>query len=148
MASYGTDQGLIDYLDASGRQLPSGVLPAYARSNGTIYVDQFEPKFRSTAISDENSFPRIAWPAVPVRVEYAAYEAGWAYATGIDIFGTGGAASNMVTEERVDVLSVKYAGPQDGMTYWESMQFILPRAYALLVPYLRRNDTTASAFVV
>ena len=148
MASYGTDQGLEDYLAETGRAIPSGVTLSSARYNGTLYVDQFEHKFMSHALTDANSFPRQKWPVVPARVEYAAYEAGYAYATGVDIFGSGGSFAGQVVKERVDVLSVDYAGPQDGMGYWEANMFILPRAYALLLPFFRRGGAYGAAFVV
>lgn len=148
MPSYGSDEAMLEYIASTGRTLPGGIVPAVVRADGTLWVDQFERRYRSVALTDENSFPREAWPVVPQRVEWAAYEAAWAVATGVAIWADGGTAGSQVIEERVDVLSVKYAGPQDGMSHWESLQFILPRAYALLTPFLRRTDTYASAFVV
>ena len=148
MPSYGTDEDFAIYLTSTGRTLPVGIVPAVVRADGTLWVDQFERRYRSVALTDENSFPREAWPVVPQRVEWASYEAAWAVATGVYIWGDGGTAGGQVIEERVDVLSVKYAGPQDGLSYWESLQFIIPRAYALLTPFFKRGGTYASAFVV
>ena len=148
MPSYGSDEDMLQYLASTGRTLPVGIVPAVVRAEGTLWVDQFERRYRSMALTDENSFPREAWPVVPQRVEWAAYEAAWAVATGVAIWADGGTAGSQVIEERVDVLSVKYAGPQDGMSHWESLQFILPRAYALLTPFLRRTGTVGAAFVV
>ena len=148
MPSYGSDEAMLEYLASTGRTLPAGIVPAVVRADGTLWVDQFERRYRSVALTDENSFPREAWPVVPQRVEWASYEAAWAVATGVAIWADGGTAGGQVVEERVDVLSVKYAGPQDGLSYWELLQFIIPRAYALLTPFFRRGGTYASAFVV
>lgn len=149
MPSYGTDAGMIGYLAMTGRVLPVGAVPAQARAMGTIYVDSFEDMFRGSALSDENSFPRDLWPVVPVRVEQAAYEAGYAWSSGVEIMGSGGTAGGQVIREKVDVLEVQYAGPQDGQGYWEANRFILPLAYALLLPYFKRKGGFGyAAFVV
>lgn len=151
MPSYGSDEDMLQYLASTGRTLPAGVVPAVVRADGTLWVDQFERRYRSVALTDENSFPREAWPVVPDRVEWAAYEAGWAVSQGIDIWGAPvSAGAGQVVQERVDVLSVTYAGVQstDAWSFYDAARLMLPRAYALLVPYLRRNDTTAAAFIV
>jgi len=149
MPSYGSDAGLTAYLNATGRVLPVGYTEAVARSYGSLYVDSFEDMYRGWAVTTENSFPRDLWPTVPINVEHASYEAAFAYASGVAIFGGGGTAGGQVVEERVDVLSIKYAAPQDGWGYWESNRFILPLAYALLMPFFKRKDCWgASAFVV
>lgn len=137
--AYGTNQGLIDYLAASGRTLPVGADADVVRFWGSLYVDSFEQCYRGSALQDDASFPRDLWPAVPVNVEYAAYEAGFAWVSGVPIFGGGGTAGGQVVREKVDVLEVAYAAPQEGWGYWEANQFILPAAYALLLPFMKRK---------
>lgn len=146
--AYGDDAAMIAYLASTGRTLPGDAVPDVLRDTGGLYVDQFEHKFRGRALTDLASFPRDLWPVVPTRVEWAAYEAAWAVSQGVDIFGAGGTAGGQVIREKVDVLEVQYAGPQDGMGYWEANMFILPRAYALLLPFFKRTNTYASAFIV
>ena len=151
MPSYGTDQSFTAYLTSTGRALPAGFVPAVLRADGTLWVDQWENRFRSSPLTDSNSFPRVAWPVVPERVEWAAYEAAWAVSQGIDIWGAPvSAGAGNVVMEKVDVLSVQYQGVQstDAWSFYDAARLMLPRAYALLVPYLRRNDTIAAAFVV
>lgn len=149
MPSYGTDAGLIAYLAETGRTLPPDAVPAQVRATGTLYVDSFEDMYRGTALTDENSFPRDLWPTVPTRVEYATYEAAYAYATGVVLFGTGGTAGGQVIREKVDVLEVQYAGPQEGMGWWEANRYILPAAYALLLPFFKRPGGLGyAAFIV
>lgn len=139
MSSYGTNQGLLDYLSASGRSLPVGADADVVRFWGSLYVDQFEQDYRGSALQTDASFPRDLWPVVPVNVEYATYEAGFAWASGVPIFGGGGTAGGQVTKEKVDVLEVQYAAPQEGWGYWETNRFILPAAYALLLPFMKRK---------
>ncbi len=146
MPSYGTDEGLIAYLAETGRALPADSVAAQFRAAGTAYVDSFEDMFASTSVSATNSFPRVAWPDVPVRIEYATYEAAWAVSQGVDLFGAGGTAGGQVVREKVDVLEVQYADPGQG-SYWENNRFILPRAYAYLVPFFGKGGH-AGAFVV
>lgn len=149
MPSYGSDADLIAYLATTGRTLPDGAVPSAVRAMGTLYVDSFEDCFRGTALTEENSFPRDLWPDVPERVEQAAYEAAYAYASGVDIFGSGGTSSGQVVREKVDVLEVQYAGPQSGQGWWEANRFILPLAYALLLPFFKRKGGSGySAFIV
>lgn len=145
--AYGTDQGLIDYLAESGRVLPSGAVAAQVRFMGSLYVNSFEDLYASTASQDGASFPRTRWPVVPVAVEYAAYEAAYAYANGTDIFGNGGSQGGQVIRERVDSLEIQYAAPQDGAGYWDTNRFILPLAYQYLLPYFSKGGWGA-AFIV
>lgn len=152
MPSYGSDAGLIAYLDATGRELPVDAEPAIVRHYGTLYVDSFEDMYRGTRLAEENSFPRDLWPVVPTNVEHAAYEAGYAYATGVPIFGGGGTSGGQVIREKVDVLEVQYAEPTGD--WWEFNRYILPLAYALLLPFfkVKKDDKCCSggggAFVV
>lgn len=149
MPSYGSDAGLIAYLAETGRVLPVAAVPAQVRAVGTLYVDSFEPCYRGVAVSTDNSFPRDLWPVVPTRVEYATYEAAYASANGVALFGTGGTAGGQVTREKVDVIEVEYAGPQEGQGWWESNMFILPQAYALLLPFFKRKGGLGyAAFIV
>lgn len=146
---YGTNEGLASYLLASGREIPDGADPDTVRFWGSLYVDSFEDLYRGTALSPDASFPRDLWPVVPVNVEYATYEAGFAWASGVAIFGGGGSAGGQVVREKVDVLEVQYAAPYDGAGYWEMNRFILPAAYALLLPFMRRKGNFfPSALVV
>lgn len=147
--AYGTNAGLQDYLAASGRTLPSGADADVVRFWGSLYVDSFEDLYRGVALQGGASFPRDLWPAVPQAVEWAAYEAGFAWADGVAIFGSGGAAGGQVVKEKIDVIEVQYAAPQDGTGYWENNRFILPAAYALLLPFMfRKGRFFPSAVVV
>lgn len=137
--AYGTNAGLNAYLATSGRTLPVGADADVVRFWGSAYVNSFEDLYRGTALQDDTSFPRDLWPAVPQAVEWAAYEAAFAYASGVAIFGGGGTAGGQVVKERLDVIEVTYAAPQDGTGYWENNRFILPAAYALLLPFMLRN---------
>ena len=134
MPSYGTDQGLIDYLAETGRELPEDAVPAEVRAMGAMWVDGWEDLFCGIALSDMNSFPRDLWPEIPTRIDYAAYEAGYAYANGEPIFGGGGTAGGQVTKEKVDVLEVTYAAPTGD--WWWNNRYIVPLAYAHLLPFL------------
>ena len=146
--SYGSDQELIDYLALSGRVLPAGMTPSVARYWGSKYVDLWGDKYRGVPLELPAAFPRDIYNPTPVAIEQAAYEAAFSYASGVDIFGAGGTSGGQVTEERVDVISVKYAAPEAGHAgYWDNNRFILPLAYALLVPYMRKGGIPA-AFVV
>ena len=139
MPSYGTNTGLTAYLAASGRTLPVGADADVVRFWGTLYVDQFAQCYRGSPLTTDNTFPRDLWPVVPANVEYATYEAAFAYASGVAIFGGGGTAGGQVIREKVDVLEVAYAAPQDGTGYWENNMFILPAAYAMLLPFMKRK---------
>ena len=132
--AYGTDDGLIEYLAMTGRVLPDGAVPAQVRYMGSMWVDSLEGLFCGMAVTDVASFPRDAWPAVPSRVEYAAYEAGYMWATGVDIFGQGGTQGGQVIKEKVDVLEVQYAEPTGA--WWDNNRFYVPMAWAQLQPYL------------
>ncbi|MBK8583873.1 MAG: hypothetical protein IPL86_19295 [Flavobacteriales bacterium] len=147
--AYGSDLGLTAYLTATGRTLPGTTTAEIARFWGSLYVDQFEQCYRGTALQFDASFPRDLWTTVPLNVEHAAYEAGYAWASGVVIFGGGGTAGGQVTSEAVDTLKVTYAAPQDGWGYWESNMFILPAAYALLLPFMKhKGGFYPSALVV
>lgn len=150
MPSYGSDAGLAAYLTATGRTLPAGMTADVARHYGTVYVDSFEDMYRGTAVSTDNSFPRDLWPVVPAAVEHAAYEAAFAYASGVPIFGGGGTAGGQVVREKVDVLEVQYAAQESGSGgWWDNNRYILPLAYALLLPFFKRKGAfTPSAFIV
>lgn len=155
MPSYGDDAGLIAYLAETGRVLPADAVPAVVRHYGTLYVDQFEPDFCGSALSFDNSFPRDIYDPTPQRVINASYEAAYAYSTGVPIFGDGGSQAGTVKKETVDVLSVEYFGAsEDG--FWRDNRYILPLAYALLLPFFCIPDdstgscgpATPSAFIV
>ena len=149
MASYGSDAGLTAYLTSTGRVLPLGSDPAVVRVFGTMYVDSWDCEFKGVAVTPENSFPRDLWPVVPINVEDATYEAAFAYASGVAIFGAGGTSAGQVTREKVDVLEVAYATPQDGTGWWENNRYVLPLAYTLLLPFMRRKGCWGGgAFVV
>lgn len=144
--SYGTDAGLISYLALTGRVLPITTTEAIAREYGSLYVDQFDMEYRGYPTTYGGSFPRDIWTTVPERVEFAAYEAGYAWASGVAIFATGGNAGGQVIREKVDVLEVQYAAPEGG--YWEANRFILPSAYALLLMFFKRNGNFFPAALV
>ena len=135
MVPYGNDQGLIDYLAETGRTLAEGAVPSVLRHYGSLYVDQFEPDFCGAALSFDNSFPRDIYDPTPQRVINASYEAAYAYSTGVPIFGDGGSQAGTVKKETVDVLSVEYFGASEA-GFWRDNMYILPLAYALLLPFL------------
>lgn len=132
---YGLDQGLVDYLSLTGRTLPVGAVAAQVRYAGSEWVDSLEDLYCGVAETPDASFPRDVADPVPIRVEQAAYEAGYLWATGVDIFGTGGTQGGQVTKEKVDVLEIQYAEPQSG-DWYSNNRFIVPRAWAKLLPYL------------
>lgn len=147
--AYGTDAAMAAYLARTGRAIPSGTDVSVAREMGSLWVNSFE--FRGVLVSDaqEDKFPRnrsnpSANPT-PVQIEYAAYEAGFAYATGIDIFGNGGTIGGQIVREKVDVLEVQYAAPQAGSfaDFAESMRVLLPIAYMYIKPWLKRAEAYA-----
>lgn len=148
--SYGSDQSLIDYLAETGRTLPVGVNPSFVLADGSAWVDMFERKFKGAAVSYPPSFPRDIYNPTPTAIEYAAYEAAYAAATGTDIFGGGGSASGKVVREKVDTLEVQYAeSKSEGINgYFEDNIWIIPRAYRYLIPYLKVGNSFPSAFVV
>lgn len=133
--AYGNDADLIAYLALTGRELPTGYTPAQAREMGSLWVDGFEDVFCGVALTTDASFPRDLYDPVPARVEQAAYEAGYAWATGAAIFGDGGSAGGQVIKERVDVIEVQYAAPSDG-GWWAHNRYIVPMAYAHLLPFI------------
>src|SRR5690625_2681535 len=130
MAAYGTDQGLIDYLERTGRETDRD--PAHVREMGSLWVDSFCFKSSREDPDQERKFPRKKY-GMPQAVEYAAYEAGYAWAEGDDIWGSQN--FRPVVREKVDVLEVQYAEPQatDLVSYARMM---MPIAYAYLEPYL------------
>lgn len=147
--AYGSDQELTDYLALSGRVLPAGMTPAVARYWGSQYVNLWEDRYKGVAVALPDSFPRDIYDPVPVAVEHASYEAAFAHASGVDLFGTGGTAGGQVIREKIDVLEVQYAEPQAGFGgYWDNNRFILPLAYALLLPFMRKAGGIGAAFVV
>ncbi len=137
--AYGTDEALTAYLALTARALPGTTTPAVAREYGSIYVDGFEMEYRGSPLTTDASFPRDLWPVTPDRVAHAAYEAGYAWATGAWVIGAGGAQSGQVTREKVDVLEVQYAAPQDGSGWWENNRWIIPAAYTFLLPFFKRK---------
>lgn len=151
MPSYGSDAGLIAYLAQSGRVLPVGMSPDVARYWGSQYVNLWEDRYKGVAIALPDSFPRDVYDPVPVAVEYASYEAAFAHASGVDLFGTGGTSGGQVVREKVDVIEVQYAAPESGSGlsgYWDNNRFILNLAYALLLPFMRKSGGIPAAFVV
>lgn len=149
--AYGSDAGLTAYLAQSGRVLPAGMTPEVARYWGSQYVNLWEDRYKGVAIALPDSFPRDIYNPVPVAVEYASYEAAFTYASGTDLFGTGGTSGGQVVREKVDVLEVQYAAPEASTGfggYWDNNRFILPLAYALLLPFMRKSGGIPSAFVV
>jgi len=145
--AYGSDAAMIAYLALTGRVVSCNPT-ATARQYGSLYVDQFEQDYRGCSATTDASFPRDLWTTVPARVEHAAYEAGYAWANGVAIFGGGGTAAGQVTSEKVDSLAVTYAEPMEGTGYWENNRYILPLAYALLLPFLKRKGNFYPAALV
>lgn len=136
--AYGSDQALIDYLALSGRVLPVTAVPAVVRYWGSAYVNIWEDKYKGKPLASPDSFPRDIYDPTPVAVEHAAYEAGYAWLTlGDVIFGSGGTEGGQVVREKVDVLEVQYAEPKAGMSYFESGRYVIPLAYALLLPFMK-----------
>ena len=147
--SYGSDQGMVDFLAETGRELPSGVSVSAARYWGSLYCDQFEDLYRGVALQSGASFPRDVFNPIPSGVEIATYEAGFAWADGVPLFGAGGSAASQVIKEKVDVLEQQFAAPQDGVGWWDSNRYFYPAAYALLLPFMfRKGRFFPSAMVV
>lgn len=137
--AYGSDSAMVAYLALTGRVVHPDHDVAVARQYGSLYVDQFEQDYRGCATTTDASFPRDLWTAVPTRVDHAAYEAGYAWSNGVAIFGNGGTMAGTVTSEKVYTLAVTYAEPQAGVGYFDNNRYILPLAYTLLLPFLKRK---------
>lgn len=137
--AYGSDLAMVSYLARTGRVLPSDAVPDQVREIGSDYVDSLEDLYCGVAVSYDASFPRDLYLTVPKRVEEAAYEAAYAFATGVPIFGGGGTAGGQVIKEKVDVLEVAYAEPQSG-DWWSANRYILPQAYSKLLPFICQPD--------
>lgn len=151
--AYGSVSEMVSYLARTGRALPDDAILEQALEYGSDYVDQFEDIFCGKALSYNASFPRDRYVEVPRKVEQAAYEAAYAFATGVPIFGDGGMSSGQVTKEKVDVLELTYASPQDGSDWWVNNRYILPQAYSKLLPFICIPDPDGckggpSAFIV
>lgn len=137
--AYGSDIEMAQYLARTGRVLPDSAVPEHVREVGSDYVDSLEDLYCGVAVSYDSSFPRDLYSTVPVRVEQAAYEAAYAFATGVPIFGDGGSSGGQVVKERVDALEVAYAAPQSG-DWWTANRYILPLAYTKLLPFICLPD--------
>ena len=137
--AYGSDSAMTAYLALTGRVVHPSHSTAVAREYGSLYVDQFEQDYRGCAVTTDASFPRDLWETVPTRVEHAAYEAGYAWSNGAPVFGDGGTMAGTVTSEKVDTLAVTYAEPMQGVGYFDNNRYILPPAYTLLLPFLKRK---------
>lgn len=126
--SYGTDQGLLDYLSAQGLSLPvDAPSPEVLRNLGSTYVDSaYEWKLqcsrRAGGFEQENAWPRtghyvngqsVPSDLIPPAWVQASYRA--AYLNAI----TPGWSTNQVTpgritrKEQVDVISREYFSPED-----------------------------------
>ena len=57
LMAYGTNEGLIAYMTATGRTLPVGAVPDVVRLIGSQYVNSFEDMYRGMALQTDASFP-------------------------------------------------------------------------------------------
>lgn len=144
--AYGSDAAMVAYLAKTGRVIPAGTDVSVAREVGSLWVNSFQFRGEKVIPDQEDQFPRnksnpVANPT-PREIEYSAYEAGYAYATGVDIWGTGGTMGGQVIREKVDVLEVQRAEPKftNFAEFADAMRVLIPMAYRYLEPWLRRRE--------
>lgn len=154
MPAYGTDSGLEAYAVATGRTVSGDA--TQLRTAATNYIDgTYWHKFKGTALTDDNAYPRVGSTVVPERVDNATYEAALildADAGGLSTGSVTNAGSGAIASEKVDVISVGYHAPNmssmandtviDNAQRYSSVENIL-------MPLLKRYyGADAAAFVV
>ena len=147
--AYGTNTALTEYLALTGRTLTGD--PDHARQAGSQYIDAtYAHRFKSTALSYDAEFPRVAYDPTPARVEQAAYEA--AYRWGLDnnaLSVTASASGVVKSEEVVGAVKVEYF---DNTQMEGTVIDATPRfsdIEGLLYPFtIREGGYIPSAFVV
>lgn len=144
--AYGSDLMMASYLLKTGRSVPNGYDISAVREMGALWVNSFTYRGEKVSSSQEDQFPRnrsnpVANPT-PREVEYASYEAGYAYASGVDIWGGAGSQLDVVVREKVDVLEVQRAEPKftNFAEFADAMRVLIPMAYRYLEPWLRRRE--------
>lgn len=129
MVSYGTDQGLTDWLAAQGHELPaSAPTPAVLRARGSAYVDGYETYWtgqRSGGVMQELAWPRtgatincttaVPDDVIPPAVVNASYRAAWLEAATPGVL-TGSIVTSgaRVKRQKVDVIEREFF--DDGKT--------------------------------
>lgn len=154
MPAYGTDAGLTAYATGTGRTV-SGDL-TQLRTAATDYIDgTYWHKFKGTALTDDNAYPRVGSTVVPERVERATYEAALivdADSSGLSTGAVTNAGSGAIASEKVDVISVGYHAPNSSAMSDDTVTDNAPRYSAvenILMPLLKRYyGADAAAFVV
>lgn len=123
MVSYGTDQGLTDWLAAQGHELPATApAPAVLRARGSAYVDGYETYWtghRSGGVMQELAWPRagatlnctvpVPDDVIPPAVVTATYRAAWLEASSPGILaGTTASPGERVKRQKVDTLEREF----------------------------------------
>lgn len=112
---YGTTQGLEDYAELTGRTIPDGANLAAALYNASLYIDgTYWDDFCGEPATDDSAFPRKGSTTVPQRVINATYEAALMWIADSASLSFSGSQGGQVIKEKVDVIEVQYAAPQEG----------------------------------
>tara|TARA_R110000851_G_scaffold178010_3_gene324925 strand:- start:704 stop:1168 length:465 start_codon:yes stop_codon:yes gene_type:complete len=154
MSAYGTDLGLTDYATATGRTVTGTA--AQLRAAATDYLDgTYWYRFKGTALTDDNAYPRVGSTVVPDRIDRATYEAALILDADASALSTGSVTNNSagaIASEKVDVISVSYHAPNMDSMSDDTVLDNAPKYSAIeniLRPLLNRWDgADAAAFVV
>ena len=112
---YGTVEGLEAYALLTGRTIPADANLAAALYNASLYIDgTYWDDFCGEPASDDAAFPRKGSTTVPQRVINAAYEAALMWIADAASLSFSGSQGGQVVKEKVDVIEVQYAVPQEG----------------------------------
>lgn len=113
--TYGTTQELQDYATATGRTIPVDANLDAALYVASMYIDgTYWDDFCGEPATDAAAFPRKGQTDVPQRVINATYEAALMWLNDPASLSFSGSAGGQVVKEKVDVIEVQYAAPQDG----------------------------------
>lgn len=123
MASYGSDQGLTDWLAEQGYTLPdTAPAPAVLRARGSAYVDGYDSRW--TGQRTGGAMQELAWPrtgavlncvtaipddVIPVAVVNASYRAAWLDASSPGVLaGPTVTPGTRVRRQKVDVIEREF----------------------------------------
>lgn len=112
---YGTVAGLEAYAVMTGRVIPPDANLTAALYHASMYIDgTYWDDFCGVPATDDAAFPRKGSTTVPERVINATYEAALMWIADNDSLSFSGSQGGQVIREKVDVIEVQYAAPQDG----------------------------------
>ena len=154
MPAYGTNVDLTSYAAVRGVTLTGDL--DYLRDVGTDYIDgTYWYKFKGTAQTDDNAYPRVGATVVPERVDSATYEAAMLFdadSAALTSGATSNAGGGAVASEKVDVIAVSYHAANTKALSDDTVLDNIPRYSVIeniLRPLLNRTrNGTATGFVV